>query len=243
MSKLLPLWGRLLALLLVSAGISAWAATVTFEVGSATNAPGTTVTVPVKVSGFQDVTSIQFTLRWDPSVVRYRSIGDMGALNLIPGLFGLSQTNEGALALSWDDSTALGVTLTNGTAIFSVTFEVIGGVGQTSDLSLSDSPVAREVSINFDLATFNGRGGTIRVQSPSITPIISFSPSSLKVDGGRFGFTALGNLDGSYTVEFSSDLKTWNLLTTITNTGGTMTFSEPILANQHRFYRLLPKSL
>ena len=114
------------------------------------------VSVPVTVAGFRDVTSVQFTMEWDPTVLRLIGVGDYN----LPGLqeinFGSQLSSQGKLTFSWYDSNALGVSLADGNSIFSVAFEELKPqrLGSSS-VRLVNDPTVKEVSVRSQPAEFN----------------------------------------------------------------------------------------
>jgi len=88
--------------------------------------------VGLTVSGFSQVTSAQFSLAWDPAVLRYVETGSYGLKGLSSGSFGTTLSESGKLAFAWYDPAAVGATLADGTVLFTVSFEVIGQAGSVS---------------------------------------------------------------------------------------------------------------
>ena len=160
---------------------------VTFAVSSHNAQPGETVTASVAVSGFRQVTSAQFTLEWDPAVLGFVGTGgDDLNVNVAAGNFGTTLTNSGKLAFSWDDPNAAGVTVADGTVVFTASFVVVGSSGSASPLAVVDVPTLREVVVNFELATF----GSVDGQVILLAPAISVSPASQD-----FGTIQVGTTD------------------------------------------------
>ena len=86
------------------AGPNADPPAVTFRVGSLSFGPGNTGSVAIAVSSFSQVASVQFTLQWDPAVLRFRGVGDFGLTDLANNNFGTTlATNGGKLMLSWEN--------------------------------------------------------------------------------------------------------------------------------------------
>ncbi len=53
----------------------------------------TTVTVPVKVSGFSGIGGFQFTVAWDPAALTFNSVGDFDHSTATTELFFFGETN------------------------------------------------------------------------------------------------------------------------------------------------------
>ncbi len=82
---------------------------LTFGKSSITD--GHTIEVPLNLSGVEMLSSIQFTLAWDPSRVTFDGIDSNVLSDLTSGNLGLSQVSDGFLTLSWDHPAAQGVYL------------------------------------------------------------------------------------------------------------------------------------
>ncbi len=122
----------------------------------ATEAAGNTgdiVFINVKVSGFDKLTSCQFSMNYDTTLLKFSSVVPLEALtNLSTSSFGrpndpLGSIDEGNLTVSWSyiDPLGNGTTLKDSTAIFQVYFKIIGPCGSDlAEVSFSDTPTKRE---------------------------------------------------------------------------------------------------
>ncbi len=111
-------------------------------------APGATTTVDFTVTGFTDIVSSQFTLNYDPAVLQYGSISYTN-----PAFSGLSAAafgnpNPGVITFSWFDNSLSGVTVADGTLMFSIDFVAIGADGTNSAITFGNSPTPIEFSDN-----------------------------------------------------------------------------------------------
>ncbi len=162
------------------------AQTVTFSIGNQTVDPGQQFCVPVKVTNFNQVGGFQFTVNYDPSVLRLQSTSespttirsiDLPDMQAPPAQtsFGIpksalpsnvnSNVPDGKITVLWTDNTFTGVTRADGTTIFEICFTVLQnpGVGSTQ-ISFSNSPLNSEVfDPNFSPLTFNGQPATITI--------------------------------------------------------------------------------
>ena len=68
---------------------------VVFAVNQQSAQPGQTVAARVTVSGFSQVSGAQFTLAWDPAVLRYVGTGSYGARGLSAACFGTTLAARG----------------------------------------------------------------------------------------------------------------------------------------------------
>lgn len=147
--------------------------TVTFIMKNYSAQTGTQITIPVKVTGFNSVLSIQGTVQFDQTKLQFVSVQDFGALPMLSGDFGTTMTSTGKLTFAWVQSAMQGVTLSDSTTIFSIKFNVIGSPGQNSLLEFVNSPTPFEVidptMSPISYALVNG--------SVTITPTVSIEES------------------------------------------------------------------
>jgi len=136
----------LYVLLLVSTSLSGQATdSLRFRIDQERGAPGDTVRVCFAADGFRDIISMQFTLRWDTSVLSYVSL-EPGEL---PGLSAASVAEplaiSGAMPLVWFDGQGDGVNLADGTQLFCLIFRVVGDPGDQSPVGITGDPVPVQI--------------------------------------------------------------------------------------------------
>jgi hypothetical protein len=205
---------------------------VGFQVSRHTNQPGDTVTAQITVSGFREVTSVQFTLAWDPTVLRYLNSREYGLPGLSGGNFGTNLIESGKLTFSWDNPSAAGVTVADGTVIFSLQFVVSGLAGAVSPLALVDSASQREVGVNFAPAAFHTKDGQVMVGGARLAQAVYHQ--------GVFSVSVPTVLDQPYVLEFTAVLPAtnWVALPAVIGNGQVMVLTDPAAAtNGSRFYR------
>lgn len=129
------------------AGAAVNSPTVSLMVSSET-APfvGAPVKVRVAVRGFTNVTSLQFSLGWNAAALEFLNVGDYGLNGLSVGNFGLGQISAGRLAFSWEDPNGVGLSIPDGTEVFSLEFRVTSSSGAT--VSATDAPTVREATVS-----------------------------------------------------------------------------------------------
>lgn len=106
--------------------------------------PGTTITVPVRVSNFDSIVATQFVVQWDPEVLSFIKI----ILYNLPGMdyldFGLTEAQDsGLIRFAWEAPSSYfnsGVTVADETAIFRIQFNVTGQINEDSPLLISEKP-------------------------------------------------------------------------------------------------------
>lgn len=115
---------------------------------------GTQIIVPIKVKDFQNIISVQGTVTFNPLILSYSSVQDFGLPGMNFNNFGTTQTGSGVFTFSWYETQLIGQNLPDSAVIFSLKFDVVGNIGQTSALSFSDNPTALEI-INASFVSQN----------------------------------------------------------------------------------------
>jgi hypothetical protein len=207
---------------------------VVFAVSQQSAQPGQTVAARVTVNGFSQVTSAQFSLVWDPTVLRYVGTGSYGLTGLGAGCFGTGLTASGKLGFAWYDPEADGVTLADGTVLFRVSFEVIGKVGSVSAVALAGAPTAQVVSVDVTRVAFGAQDGNVSVVGPGV---LVTTPGYAN---GAFRLSVPTEKGRSYVLEFTEALTPakWTALPAVVGDGTVMVLVNPTATNQHRFYRV-----
>ena len=205
-------------------------------VGEAAPVKGGQVEVPVSLSATGSVSSIQFSLAWNPAVFEW--VGVAGSA--LPG-FGESNVNalaagEGHVSVSWDDPSGIGVSMTGSTSdVVRLVLRVRSAKPSASLLRIVSDPTPVEV-VSSDVVTPVSIGsGWIQIghgsmDASSSLPGLRGAPSKLHVP------TWLG---GRSIVETTEDLGTgvWTELESIEGDGEIHTLPVASGRNQS-FYRM-----
>ncbi|MEM7374106.1 MAG: FlgD immunoglobulin-like domain containing protein [Bacteroidota bacterium] len=121
--------------------------------------------VPVRVENFSSVAGFQFTLQWDPAVLRYNHAWD----DMLDVDLGLKGIQDGNLTVLWTDPNALGVDLMDSSLIFTLEFEAIGMPASQSGITITSSRTrARGYDAALDLLGIQSQGAQIVVDDPII---------------------------------------------------------------------------
>ncbi len=156
----------LLLSLLVS--IHSYGQAVTFMMPDMSADPGDDVHLDLLVENFQDVTATQFSINWDPQVLDFTGIDNFGLPDLsVDGNFGLTETQEGKLRFSWFQPDLSGVSLDDMTALFSISFHVIGAVNTSSTVMITNDPIVIEILDTEGETDYEIVNGTVTVQGPN----------------------------------------------------------------------------
>ena len=154
----------LMAILFFSAKANAQLA---WAVDSVADTVGNTVIVPVKVSGFDQVVSMQGTLTFDPGIITYTEVSSFGLSGLGTADFG-GNTANGKLTFSWFDGGLGGQSLPDSTTVFAMSFDLIGSMGTSSSITFGNDPVSLEfVDTGFANITATYTSGAVSILDTS----------------------------------------------------------------------------
>ncbi|MEO1261943.1 MAG: T9SS type A sorting domain-containing protein [Bacteroidota bacterium] len=133
---------------------------------------GEVFSIDVTVNDFEEVVSCQFAVFWDPQVLQYIGVNNHSLPEVNSDNLSAMNADEGKFRFSWyDPSTNVeGVTLADGSAIFSVQFKAIGGPAMSSIIEVGQDtahPIFYlefvnadseqfEVNFNFGQVTIDG---------------------------------------------------------------------------------------
>jgi len=130
-----------------------------FYMIEATDSSGADISIPVSVTGFENIISIQGSIVFDPSVLSFSNISNFNLSSLSISNFGLTQTGLGIITYSWYDASLQGETLSDSSFLFGLDFNVSGLEGQSCSINFSSSPTLQEVvdsSLSVKTTLYNG---------------------------------------------------------------------------------------
>jgi hypothetical protein len=211
---------------------------VEFMLPNVTAKPGDTIKAGIMVSAFKQVTSVQFTLQWNPDFVEFVGFGDFALPSITSDNFGTGAIGAGKLTFSWDDPQLSGVTVADGTAIFTASFRVLETASGVSSLAFIDSPTPREVTVNATLGNFSSQNGTITAGVVTVPrPVISGGLDATKT-AFHVSFSTMSGV--AYVVEYSDVLPAanWTTLSNVSGDGTVKLVTDPTVNNHQRFYRV-----
>ncbi len=108
-------------------------------------AAGATQCFDVKVASFKDILAMQYTLRWDKSVLEFAGLKEFRLPYMSNENFGTTLAPEGKLTAVWIENSLKGISLPEGAAIYQVCFKAVGNPGQSTEISVSGNPTPIEV--------------------------------------------------------------------------------------------------
>jgi hypothetical protein len=215
---------------------------VTFRIGSL-SASGSSVQVPINIAGFQDVTSVQFSVEWDPAHLRFRGVSGLHLPGLSEGNFGERYSSQGRLSFSWDDGTGRGCTLSDGSAIFSLNFTSLAASTASDSVRIADMPTRREVAVHNRAVPMRVESQPVLAASSGKDPALGCHFDAAQSEGRSEGFTLEipTEIGQSYLVESTESLAgaPWEPLAQFLGaTEGTTLITDRSPTGRCRFYRV-----
>ena len=155
-----------------------------FIVRDTTTPPGSKVCVPVVLNNFTDILGFQFSMNWNPAIIRFDTLINFGLAGLSGGNFNTVTPDNGTLRVTWTDPVGTGATVVDGTVAFEICYDVLGADGTSSNVSFTNTPIAQELINNSGEIEFISDNGIVRVSNEIITPpvdlTLSFSDASVR---------------------------------------------------------------
>ena len=125
------------------------------------------IEVPIKVTNFNNLLSLQFSIGWDYSKLNFVGIGSYGstAMTLSSGNFGLNNAStSGLISFSWNDGALNGITLSDSTTIFVLKFLTKGSDGTKGSINIQNNPTNIEaIKSNFQNEIITVVGGGVNI--------------------------------------------------------------------------------
>ncbi len=116
------------------------------RIASAKVTKGERTCLSVTASQFNEIVSMQYTMKWDPSVLTFREVKNYGLPGMAASNFGERAADKGLLAYSWFDANVKGISKPDGTTLYDVCLEATGEKGSSTTLEFADAPVVIEIS-------------------------------------------------------------------------------------------------
>ncbi len=129
-----------------SSALSITVIPVGFSLGSVVDCPGTTITVPFTATGFKGIGSFQGSIHWDPTVVTFLGLTASALTSFGPSNVYL-EPDGSTLTVVWeDDSNPAGTTVPDGSTLFDLSFQIIGFLGSSTSIVITNAPTDIEVT-------------------------------------------------------------------------------------------------
>jgi len=117
---------------------------LTLEAAEVKAGPGSSTCVDIRVSDFQEIIAMQYTLTWDAGKLEYQGVEGFRLPYLGENNFGTHRTADGILTFVWLDNSLRGVTLPDKSTTFQLCFEVQGERGEEAAVRFTQQPTPFE---------------------------------------------------------------------------------------------------
>lgn len=114
--------------------------------------PGDTVSLNVSATGFQDILSMQYSIKWNPTELELADVHNFNLPGLSTANFGFTPASiaAGQLSTVWLDPSVQGVTMADNETLYALTFIVKQFGGARSFIEFSDQPTPSEITFSTD---------------------------------------------------------------------------------------------
>ncbi|RMG83971.1 MAG: hypothetical protein D6714_08890 [Bacteroidetes bacterium] len=141
------------------------ASALTIMASNKTAQSGKEVCVDVSVKDFQKILSMQYTMKWQADKLRFKRIDGLNLPGLSASNFGTQATQKGLLTFAWYDPNIRGISLTDGSSIYQVCFDVIGKAGDKAYLQFTGYPTVIEITdAQSNFLDLNATPGIVKIR-------------------------------------------------------------------------------
>ncbi|MFZ4399676.1 MAG: hypothetical protein ACOYO1_06560 [Bacteroidales bacterium] len=117
-----------------------------FEMNGQNANLGDIITIPVKVSNFNNISGYQFTMEWSPNDFEFVSVDNA----YLTGYYGINHANSGRITALWSTENPNGFSLTDGTIVFELKLKVINQ-NQTNAIVQINASLTQSEAYNNNL--------------------------------------------------------------------------------------------
>ncbi len=137
--------------------------------------PGDTISVDLRVSDFDDIGSIQFSLNWSNTELEFLSYSTQSLTNGLA--INPNQASSGVLVFSWFDISGSGLSLTDGSSILQIDFLLLTCPQNTLSLAINDNPLSIQVlQVQNGINTFIDLNAEVAAFTP--LPFFNLGPDT-----------------------------------------------------------------
>ena len=135
---------------------------VEFSIPHEVGETGANLCIPIKGNQLTDIVGMQFSILYNPMVASLQSVEPLDLPNLAQINFGFVE--PGIVTMSWFDPSLSGVNLPNDVDLFELCFEIVGDIGSSTPIEISNEPTPIEISdVNDNVLSFDIMNGSITV--------------------------------------------------------------------------------
>ncbi|MCF8239304.1 MAG: hypothetical protein K9I85_14170 [Saprospiraceae bacterium] len=161
--------------------LSTASAQVGFIAESVVASPGSVLHLPIKVTEFDSISGFQLSIEWDTLVLQFDSISNFDLEKIENFDWALDSIHR--MSMFWyADDVYSGFSTENGHTIFTLSFTVIGQMGDSSWVSFVDEPLTPEViDYNDNPVPIDFTYGLVQVQENSAVVPAFIPPLKMQI--------------------------------------------------------------
>jgi len=115
------------------------------RIGEVEAQAGERVCVDVEVRNFQQILGMQYTIKWDTTVLRFQETASYNLPALTAQNFGRPPSFPARLTVAWYNPNLVPVDKDNGSTLYQICFEAVGASGAESSIEIVDQPTIIEL--------------------------------------------------------------------------------------------------
>lgn len=180
-------------------------------VGGASASTGETVVLPVQAFGLTSLTSLQFSLRWNPKLLELAAVEGFRLPGLEAENFNIEGFRDGLLSVSWDPRTGLDVGLAGLADLFRLRFKVTAPAGTTIEVAFSETPTPVEAGVAMRTVSVGREPGVLTVTRGALVmpESLELKVAGISVDD-RLELEVRAPLGVTVSVEGSDLIRPWS---------------------------------
>lgn len=121
--------------------------------------------ISVTAKDFNDILSMQFTMQWDPKVLKFKAVQNYGLPGMKDNNFSDHLARDGKLTFSWYDPRLVGLSKPEGVKLYDVCFEAVGKPGTTSKFEFTGNPTVIEIAdARGTFLDLRAEGGAVNIE-------------------------------------------------------------------------------
>lgn len=121
-------------------------AALTLAVSNLNAQKGEQVCVTVTAKNFEQIISMQYSMKWDEKVLKFKELKSFGLPGLNQNNFSAHLAAKGTLTYSWYDPHLKGATKPDGATLYELCFEIVGEPGAKSQFEFNSLPTVVEIA-------------------------------------------------------------------------------------------------
>ena len=121
--------------------------------------------IDITTKNFNKIISMQYTMQWDPKVAKFEGMKDLNLPSSGKNNFGLHILDQGLMTFVWIDNTLSGITLSDGSPLYTACFNLKGNTGDKTTFQITDKPTRKEaLDASEKLVPLSSTSSTIKIQ-------------------------------------------------------------------------------